>query len=363
MSKFKVKIIQPVVPAYRVDFFSAINDFNPDCEVELYASKRDQLGVTSVEPSVINFHELGMIKSFVFGALYQKGVNNIELKPGDIVVVNGNPRFLSNYYLLAKAKFIGAKIVWWGHGWSSTSVLWRAKVRTWLMGFFDFILLYTDDEIGSIKKLGYKKDTIAALNNGLNVKTIQSIAGDVKRDTLSDILFIGRLTEKSKLDQLIHAVSLLENKTNIRLHVIGDGPLKKQYYEFAEKLNICSNIIWHGKIHLDRDISQIANQCRCFVYPGEVGLSLIHAFAYGLPAIVHRNRAHHMPEIAAFKEGYNGIGFDENDDISLVKALFIMLNDDVQVSVMSENAKETVAKTFNLDDMVERFYNVIERLA
>ena len=32
--------------------------------------------------------------------------------------------------------------------------------------------------------------------------------------------------------------------------------------------------------------------------PGAVGLSLIHAMAYGLPCLVHSNRLQHMPEIA-----------------------------------------------------------------
>ena len=40
---------------------------------------------------------------------------------------------------------------------------------------------------------------------------------------------------------------------------------------------------------------------RIFVYPGEVGLSLIHAMAYGLPCLVHSDRLKHMPEISISK--------------------------------------------------------------
>ena len=65
------------------------------------------------------------------------------------------------------------------------------------------------------------------------------------------------------------------------------------------------------------DIAQIANRCRLFVYPGGVGLSLIHAMAYGLPSIIHDDRWRHMPEIAAFQDGRTGRTFEREDPGSL----------------------------------------------
>lgn len=360
---FNVIIIQPVVPSYRVDFFNRLaKRLAIKCPVKIYASNVDHLGVKSVNKSDVFYEELGPIKSILSIFLYQKGVLDIPINRGDIVFINGNPRFISNLLLLVKIKMVGAKIVWWGHGWSSTSVQWRAKIRTKIMAFFDYVLLYTEAEIDSIRILGYNKENVMALNNGLNVKSIQSLVGEIDRQYNSDILFIGRLTDKSKLNQIIYAISLLEFKKDFHLHVIGDGPLKDEYIKMSKIYNVENRIIWHGEILDEYKIANISNLCRGFVYSGSVGLSIIHAFAYGLPAVVHRNRLHHMPEIAAFEEGYNGLGFDENDEKSLADAIDIILSNNDLVSTMSENARATVAKSFNLEDMVERFYKVIEKL-
>lgn len=358
-----VIIIQPVVPSYRVDFFTQIvKKALGKHHVKIYASSVDQLGVKSVSKADIHYEELGPIKSVLSMFLYQKGVFNIPINKCDIVFINGNPRFVSNLLLLVKVRVAGAKIVWWGHGWSSTSVWWRAKIRTKIMSFFDCVLLYTEAEIDKIKSLGYNKKNLMALNNGLNIKAIQSMTGQVDRRLNSDILFIGRLTEKSKLDQIISAISLIKYEREFHLHVIGDGPLKNEYLELSKQYNVDNKIIWHGEILNEFEIANISSLCRGFVYPGSVGLSIIHAFAYGLPAIVHRNCLHHMPEIAAFEEGYNGLGFDENNEKSLADAIELILNNNDLVSIMSENARATVAKSYNLEDMVERFYKVIEML-
>lgn len=358
----KIIVVQPVIPSYRVAFFNRIKKLIGE-EVCFYASTTDQLGVNSVTSSVISYFSLGKIITVFPGVLYQLGVDKINIQKGDVVVINGNPRFISNYYLLLKSKLKGAKVIWWGHGWSSTSIRWRALIRIWLMSFFDYILLYTDAEIDKIKSLGYKKNNISALNNGLDVKSIQTMEQVSERGNLTDILFIGRLTEKSKLDQLLHAISMLKkDEIYFHLHVIGDGPFKHKYNDLADALNINDQVIWHGKIYNEDKIAVVANRCRAFVYPGEVGLSIIHSFAYGLPAIVHSNYSHHMPEIAAFEDGYNGISFVENDVFSLSNSLKLILTDDCLVSHLSAQAKKTVSDSFNLEDMLERFYLVIKRL-
>ena len=90
------------------------------------------------------------------------------------------------------------------------------------------------------------------------------------------------------------------------------------------------SIISHNKKELsnEEEISKLYNFCRCFVYPGEVGLSIIHAMSYGLPAIIHNNINHHNPEHAAFTNEVNGLVFDENNP-TLAFELYL-LNQSIQ---------------------------------
>ena len=103
-------------------------------------------------------------------------------------------------------------------------------------------------------------------------------------------------------------LNLNNNSNNIILNVIGNDD---HYSMTTNKITFAngSKINWYGKLIDEKDISNIANRCRIFVYPGAVGLSLIHAMAYGLPCLIHSDRCNHMPEIAAFSHGKTGLTF------------------------------------------------------
>ena len=101
-----------------------------------------------------------------------------------------------------------------------------------------------------------------------------------------EVLFLGRVTEKSSFKILLDAFQHPKIK-NISLNVIGnnsfDSHLKLDKYNFSNGVKIN----YYGKLTDEKQIAKIANRCRVFVYPGSIGLSLIHAMAYGLPCLVH----------------------------------------------------------------------------
>ena len=96
------------------------------------------------------------------------------------------------------------------------------------------------------------------------------------------VLFLGRLTKKSNINILIKAFNSNQLK-DVELNFIG----KIDYgLDFVSNYKT-KNIIFHGEIINEEEISRIANECRIFVYGGSVGLSLIHAMNYGLPLIYY----------------------------------------------------------------------------
>ena len=58
-----------------------------------------------------------------------------------------------------------------------------------------------------------------------------------------------------------------------------------------------------------------------FVYPGGIGLSLVHAYSFGLPVITTDNMDVHGPEIELLKQGVNGDFFTDNDSIDLANKI------------------------------------------
>jgi len=259
--------------------------------------------------------------------------------------------------LLLKARLVGAKTIWWGQYWSGTSRTHRFILRLLLMRLAHAILFYTDMEVEEYRSRYGKHDRrpISALNNGIDVQPIIKLRTPY-RAALRDqsILFLGRLTEKAEFHLLLEALTDARLQ-NVRLHVIGDGPQRNKFESVAGDLEIHDRVIWHGGMTREADIADVANQCRVFVYPGGIGLSLIHAMAYGLPSIVHSDRWRHMPEIAAFQDGRTGRAFQRGSTDSLASVLNDLLRDPPTLEAMSSDAIRQTETRFNTAVMRRRF--------
>lgn len=354
-----VTIIQPTVPSYRLGLFNRLSDKLGFC-FAVYASQQD-MGVLTERAARPSWErQLGPMRSLAPGLFWQSGALSIPIARGDVVVVSGAPRCLSNIALLLKAKWKGARTIWWGHFWSSTSRPWRAGLRTILMRLADAILFYTDREVEEyLATRRNNRKPIAALNNGIETDEIVRLReryDPVMRPR--DLLLIGRLTEKAEVGLLLEALAT-SACTGVTLDVVGGGEEEQSLRRRADELGLADCIEWHGGTIDESRIAGIANQCRLFVYPGSVGLSLIHAFAYGLPAIIHDGRWRQGPEIAALRAGENGVAFREGDTESLAQTIRMLLDDPPSMKRMSAEAIVLTNKTFNTKDMADRFCELI----
>lgn len=302
----KVIIVQPALPAYRLDFFERLAKELGERFKIYYSSSNLGILTDSISPHHWTVRT-GEIKSLLPGVTWQKGIITIPIKRGDIIVIPGDARCLSNIILLIRAKLIGAKTILWGQLWSATSKKYRFLLRILLMRLANNLLFYTDLEAITYRQKYSPNDNriITSLNNGININPIVSLRKKYDIENRgSELLFIGRLTEKTNLRLLIHALAEAE-LNEVYLHIIGDGPDANILKKLADSLGISEKIRWHGATTDETKIANIANRCAIFVYPGGVGLSLIHAMAYGLPAILHNDVSTHMPEIAAFEAEKN----------------------------------------------------------
>lgn len=63
------------------------------------------------------------------------------------------------------------------------------------------------------------------------------------------ILFVGRLAEEKNVEFLLEAqAQLVKLSKNIKLLIVGDGPDKEKYENYAKKLNISEKCIFTGKV-------------------------------------------------------------------------------------------------------------------
>lgn len=363
---FRVTIVQPAMPNYRRAVFHRMAQ-KLGRGFAVYASEQQGLGVLSTGDEMPEWQRhLGEVRGVLAGLEWQKGACSVPVRRGDVLVICGAPRTLSTIVLLFKGKILGARTIWWGHYWSATSRPWRAAIRYALMRVPDAIIFYTDEEVSQYRDGRARSSTnkqVFGLNNGIETQEIVRLRSEYNATTRPcDLLFIGRITPKADLDILFDALCL-PGCEKVTLDIVGSGEDEARLRKHTEDVGIADRVTWHGGTTDERRIALIANRCKVFVYPGSVGLSLIHALSYGLPVVVHNDRWTHMPEIAALRPGNNGLTFQRGSAISLADTIATLLADPVRLSVMSQSATDTTALTFNAADMAERFCYAIEQVA
>ncbi|MEM8977235.1 MAG: glycosyltransferase family 4 protein [Pseudomonadota bacterium] len=359
--RLNIVILQPEIPAYRLDFFRRLAQaLGPALRVMHSPGTLGGLSAPVNEDWAVL---VGPRRVYPGRFEWQAGVTGLRLQRGDILVLSGNPRQLSTLVLMARVRFYGARIVWWGHYWSATSRPGRQRLRMRLAQLADALLFYTDAEVARFEADGWRHPgLVGALNNGIDITQVRALRSAYDRSKRGrNLVFIGRLSEKANLRLALDALAK-PSLRNVHLHVIGDGPEKVNLHARAVKLGVGDQITWHGSTTNEVRIAQITNKCAIFLYPGQVGLSLIHAMSYGLPCIIHDQPLRHMPEIAAFEAERTGFTFTQGDAEDLARVVSRALSCPDRLHSMSENCIRITSNCYNTEHMAERFIGIIDSI-
>lgn len=371
-----IHIIQPALPKYRADFFSLLNTelLKINENLIVYATKFDHLGVSSITTNEEFKYNLNskIIKIFGGKLLWQSNLQ-ITLKPCDILILDGNPRWLNNYIIFVYAKIKKVPVIWWGQGLAVGSNGFLSKVRKKIMCIYDYIILYTDKEVNEYISSGFKSNVLFGLNNGLDFDQITKVCKSWTQDNIGEFkknnrltscnywcIFIGRITKKSNISQLINSFNFLDKE--IGLIIVGDGPYKDEATNLINQLDLSSRVILTGPLFDEDDIAPWMLSSSLFVYPGSVGLSLIHGFSYGLPAVIHNDRFFQNPEYAAFIDSQNGKAFVKDSICSIAESINYLIYNPILRKKMTTSILSMMAETFNTRNMTKRFINVINTI-
>ena len=108
------------------------------------------------------------------------------------------------------------------------------------------------------------------------------------------IIFVGRLAKEKNVEFLLEAQKkLVQENSNIKLIIVGDGPDKEKYEDIAAKLNINKNVIFTGKIPWD-EIQYYYHLSNFFVTASKSetqGLTVVEAMASSIVPLVINDEA------------------------------------------------------------------------
>lgn len=244
------------------------------------------------------------------------------------------------------------------------------------MKWTDVVLLYTEREKQDFLRMGFSPDRLFAINNAIDQEPIREatqkwttirLRAFQEQHGIQDkqlFLFCGRLAEKARVDLAIEALAVLNRTSNNHmLVIIGDGEKRDNLRSLADKLGVMDSIRWLGALYEQEVMAPWFLSAKVFVYPGYIGLSILHAMGYGLPVITHHNMSNQSPEVSALQDGKNGMLFQENSSEDLARQMAQLITNKPLRMTLSAAALATARDEFTLPQMVKRFWDATRAAA
>jgi glycosyltransferase involved in cell wall biosynthesis len=163
------------------------------------------------------------------------------------------------------------------------------------------------------------------------------------------IIFIGRLTKIKKLNQLIYCLNLLHSKNfSCNLVLIGSGEEEYMLSELVSMYKLNNKVWFYGSCFKEEELANLIYNANVCVSPGNVGLTAIHCFTYGVPVITHNNFNKQVPEFEAIVPNVNGNFFKEDSIQDMCEKIIPWLK-------LTESQKNTIKQQCYM--VVDKKYN------
>jgi len=206
------------------------------------------------------------------------------------------------------------------------------------------------------KRYGLNKEKFSPINN-----VLKDISKDIIRIEPEDnctIICVGRLVYQKGHRILFHAFkNLLDKGYQVKLSLVGEGPLRNSLEELSEQLEISEYCTFHGNLSHAEVISMTDNSF-CTVIPS----------AYeGLPYVLLESMALEKPIIASridsvkevINDGHDGLLFHPGDSGDLFEKLSMLIDDKMLCEKIKQNARRNFINNYSLDDQMPSIINKI----
>lgn len=153
------------------------------------------------------------------------------------------------------------------------------------------------------------------------------------------ILFVGRLDEEKRVDELVRALALLPDQ---RLEIVGDGSCRGGLGELADRLGVADRVDFRGFV-TEVELVAAYRRCAVFCMPGVAelqSLATMEAMAAGRPVVAADAVA--LPHLV--RPGLNGWLFPPGDVEMLAYRLGELFRQPGALARMGSASRELVAR-------------------
>lgn len=179
-----------------------------------------------------------------------------------------------------------------------------------------------------------------------------------------NILFLGRIEERKGLIYLLKAYKILQEKyDNLRLIIVGDGPLKGECQEYAQR-NKLREVYWEGsqtgKI-VPRYFSTCDIYCSPAIFGESFGIVLLEAMACGKPVTGFSNIGY--KELLKNTKGESFLAEPKNEKELALKIEKLVIDEKLRKEMGEWGIKESKKYSWEkIADKVLLFYKNCKKL-
>lgn len=341
-------INQASIPHFRVPIYGYLSNYLLSWDFDLIVAAE---GIQAGNPHPIDFNYIEIrLSSFNIFKLVQGNRADILISWVDL-----KHMFLFPMYFIAKG-LLGRKMIYWGQGCDLLDPNSRTKNLAYAVEQFlcDAIILYAAHLKQYVvprfhQKIFIANNTLCIDYPGLLPEDKKSVLQDFGIHTKKNIICIGRLQGRKRLEQLFKAFALM-NRPEIGLIIV--GPDSEGILDKVES----DNIFKLGPIYGNKkfDLLSVAD---VYCLPGAVGLSIIDAFYCGLPFVTEDGDE--SAEIEYLKDGINGFAVPRGDVNELANKLSLLLDDDQLRLQYSTAARQEYEQNAHIDRLCEGFRDAL----
>lgn len=264
----------------------------------------------------------------------------------------------------------------WGHGYSKSPLLGARWLRYRRASKADGVLVYGERAAEVLSRdlatrVFLAPNAIDATDCTVRAEAWTRDRQDLLRQELGlprNALVVGhvsRLARANRLDVAIKAIARLADLVPaIHLVIVGNGDeTKRELLGLASRLEVRHRVnVLAGTYDEDR-VARYMSLFDVFCYPSNAGLSIHHAFAYGVGEFVAGDdRSAHNPEMDALVNNHNGLLFRHNDAADLARVLADVLVDRPARDRLASEALAT-SRRYTMDQLAEAFAAAIRGAA
>lgn len=242
------------------------------------------------------------------------------------------------------------------HNRRRESILFRIFDRL-IYRCFKYVICITEGTRKNlIKHLGYKDSAkFVVIPNGIDLTIFNSVKKSFDFFGEGDRVLIQVSSFRPQKDQSTVIKALLLLPSNVKLLLVGDGPLRNDCETLVQQLELEDRVLFLG---LRTDVPSLLSYADVNIlssnYEG-FGLAIVEGMAANKPSI-----ASNISGVAEIVQDY-GILFEKGNEVDLSEKIKLLLNDQSYYDVIARRCYER-AKQFDINLMVKNYINLYRKI-